>query len=163
MKKILTLLAATVFAVGCASKSMEQSSSGGLDYGDYSSQVLTTKAWNALNAGDWMTAVQYTDKTIELYEEQAKEMQENMKAEVLNDGKKPAEEVHANWALNDVGTSYFIRGEAFMQMGKRDEALEAYKAVVNQYYYAQTWDPKGWFWTPSDAATPKVTELAGDF
>ncbi len=167
MKKLLTLLTVAVFAIGCSSmKDPEQASkasSGELDYGDYSSQTLTTKAWDALNAGNYMTAIKYTEKTVEMYEEQAKEMQEAMKTGVTTRGKKPTEEVHANWALNDVGTSYYIRGEALVKLGRNDEALAAYKAVKDQFYYAQTWDPKGWFWSPADAATPKVVKLSGDF
>ncbi len=71
--------------------------------------------------------------------------------------------VHAYWALNDVGTSYFIRGEALLKLDKKDEALAAYKAVMNQFNYAQTWDPKGWFWSPAEAASKKVAMLSNDF
>ena len=167
MKKLLTLLTVAVFAFGCASmetpEQASQASSDELDYGDFSSQTLTTKAWDALNSGRYMTAIKYTEKTIEMYEEQAKEMQESMKTAVATRAKTPAEEVHENWALNDVGTSYYIRGEALVQLGRSDEAVAAYKAVMDQFYYAQTWDPKGWFWSPAEVATSKVTKLRGDF
>ena len=166
MKKLLTLLTVAVFAVGCASsKTPDQSgqASGELDYGDYSSQTMTTKAWDALNAGDYMTAIKYTEKVVEMYEEQAKDMQESMKTGVQTRAKRPSAEVHANWALNDVGTSYYIRGEALLNLGKNEEAIAAYKTVKDQYYYAQTWDPKGWFWSPAEVATEKVIKLSGDF
>ncbi len=167
MKKLLTLLTVAVFAVGCAStQAPDQSteaSSDALDYGDYSSQTMTTKAWDAFNVGNYMTAIKYTDKVVEMYEERAREMQESMKTGVATRGKQPSAEVHSNWALNDVGTSYFIKGEALLKLGRNEEALAAYKTVKDQYYYAQTWDPKGWFWSPAEAATPKVIKLSGDF
>ena len=110
-----------------------------------------------------MTAIAYTEKVVEMYEEQAKEMQDSMKTGVQTRAKKPSAEVHANWALNDVGTSYYIRGEALLNLGKNEEAIAAYRTVKDQYYYAQTWDPKGWFWSPAEVATEKVIKLSGDF
>ena len=164
MSKLLTLLTVAVFAIGCSStKTSGQAAPGTLDFGDYTSQTLTTNAWNAYNAGDYMAVLKYTEKCIELYEEQAVEMQAALKNEPARRGQKSAEEIHANWALNDVGTSYFIRGETLFKLGRKEEALAAYKAVMNQFNYAQTWDPKGWFWSPAEAANPKVTQLSGDF
>lgn len=167
MKKLLTLLTVALFSVGCASmnapEQTSQAASGELDYGDFTSQTLTTKAWDAFNAGDYMTAIKYTDKTAEMYEAQALEMQETLKTEVQTQAAKPAYEVHKNWALNDVGTGYYIKGESLMKLGMEDEALEAFKMVKNQLYYAQTWDPKGWFWSPAEAVTPKILQLSDDF
>ncbi len=164
MKKLLTLLTVTVFVIGCASsKAPDQNAAGGLDFGDYSSQTLTTSAWDALNMGRYANAIKFTEKCAELYEVKAKEMQNYMMAQPPSRTKKSAETVHANWALNDVGTSYFIRGEALLKLDKKDEALAAFRVVMDQYYYAQTWDPKGWFWSPAEAASKKVTMLSNDF
>ncbi len=164
MKKLLTLLTVALFAIGCAStNSPKTNAAGELDYGDYSSQTLTTNAWDALNAGDYSTAIKYTEKCTELYEEEAKEMQAFMKTQPASRSKKSPEAVHANWALNDVGTSYFIRAEALLQLDRKDEALAAYKVVKEQFSLAQTWDPKGWFWSPAEVAARKVAILSNDF
>ena len=40
-----------------------------------------------------------------------------------------------------------------------DEAQAAYKRVINEFFYAQCWDPGGWFWKPSEAAQQKLGEL----
>ena len=56
------------------------------------------------------------------------------------------------WALNDVGTALFILGEAYRNAGQYEEAAQAYKKLINEYFYAQCWDPKGWFWKPAEAA-----------
>ncbi|MGB5624889.1 MAG: hypothetical protein WBM61_04090, partial [Woeseiaceae bacterium] len=67
--------------------------------------------------------------------------------------------VNEYWALNDVGTCYFIRGEALTKMKKNSEALAAFKVVRDELYYSQAWDPKGWYWAPADAAYPKIEML----
>ena len=164
MKKLLTFLAIAVFTIGCAStKSTQQSTPGILDFGDHASQTLTTNAWNAYNEGNYMDAIAYAEKCAELYAEEAKAMQENLRLQGPSSGAKSADQIHANWALNDVGTSYFIKGESLLELGRKEEALAAYKVVMNQYYYAQAWDPKGWFWSLAEAANPKVLQLSGDF
>ncbi len=164
MNKLLTFLAVAVFVSGCASTNAPQRNADGeLDYGDYKSETLTTKAWNAFNARDYMTAIQYTEKVAELYEDEAREMQAFLSTQPPSRVKQSAEEIHANWALNDVGTSYYIRAESLLKLNKKPEALAAYKMVTNQFNRAQCWDPKGWFWSPADAASTKITMLSEDF
>ena len=169
MKKILTLLAISVFAVGCAqtpATEAPEAVAGAVDFGDYTSETLTTSAWRAMDRGDYATAVIYADKCIELFEEEALKMQADvhLKRETQEVKRKQTnQEVFNNWALNDVGTSYFIKGEALVNMGKEKEAVEAYKVVMNELYYANTYDPQGWFWSPAEAANKKVVMLTQDF
>jgi hypothetical protein len=60
------------------------------------------------------------------------------------------------WAVNDVGTAWFLRGEALTKLGRTTEAKEAYKTVRDKYSCAYTWDPAGkLFWNVSDAAQGK--------
>ena len=42
------------------------------DFGNHSSATLTTKAWEALNAGDHAMVKAYTDKCLELYQQKLK-------------------------------------------------------------------------------------------
>jgi len=156
MNKMLTLLALATFVVGCSS-SPPLKQPAALDFGDSTSQTLTTNAWNALGEGNYTNAIKYTERCAELYEEEAKRMQASLNA------KAHVDKVHDYWALNDVGTSYFIRGEALAKLGKKSEAVVAYKVVRDELSYAQAWDPKGWFWSPADAAYPKITMLSQDF
>ena len=46
-------------------------------------------------------------------------------------------------------------------LGGKDKALKAYKTVVEDFPYARAWDPKGWYWTVADAASPRIKELEG--
>lgn len=147
MKKIVSLLA----LLGFASISLaDEHAAKALDYGDYKSVTLQVKSWDALGEGRYEDAVKYTEKCTELYAGEARQMQGSLSA------KAPKEHAHDYWALNDVGTCYFIRGEALMKLKKDDEALAAYKTLVSDFYYAQSWDPKGWFWAPADAAAQKI-------
>ena len=130
-----------------------------LDFGDHSSSTITTKAWNALNAGKHDEAIGYANKCVELYQAKAEEMQKALKAPVPSDQK---EEVHKQWALNDVGTCLFILGQALEKQNKGTEALAAYKKLVEKLSFAQTWDTKGWFWKPADAAKARIKALEFD-
>ncbi len=126
---------------------------GGLDYGDHTSVTLQVKAWDALGEGKYEDAVKYTEKCAELYEEEARKMQASLSA------KPSGDVINDYWALNDVGTCYFIRGEALTKLKKYSEAIAAYKVVRDDLYYSQAWDLKGWHWSPSDAAYPKIAML----
>lgn len=150
MKSILILLAVFLAIPLSLADSHDDD---GLDYGDFTSVTLMVKAWDMLGDGKYETAIKYTKKCAELYEEKAREMQGSMSAKAAPD------KVNEYWALNDVGTCYFIRGEALTKLRKYKEALAAYKVVRDELYYAQAWDPKGWHWSPADAAYPKVSML----
>lgn len=150
MKRISVLVTMCLIA---AVSMADHHEGGSLDYGDFTSVTLMVKAWEMLGEGEFAKAVKYTEKCAEVYEGRAREMQASMSA------KADADKVNEYWALNDVGTCYFIRGEALTKLRKYEEALAAYKVVRDELYYAQAWDPKGWYWSPADAAYPKVAML----
>lgn len=126
------------------------------DFGDHSSETLTTKAWEALTSKNYALVDAYTSRCIELYADKAAEMQ----AKLTNFA--PTETASTLWALNDVGTCYYIRGQAFEAQGKNKEALAAYRKLVDDFGFAQTWDTKGWFWQPAGAAKQRVQVLEFD-
>jgi len=72
---------------------------------------------------------------------------------------KMLEERRDYWALNDVGTSLFIKAEALKKAGKVDEAKKVYKELIDKYFYSQCWDPQGWFWKPAEAAQQALDEM----
>ncbi len=150
MKSALGLLALVgMFSASLAGEQAESS----LDYGDHSSVTLQVKAWEALGEGRYADAVKFTEKCAELYEEEARKMQASLSA------KPSSDVVNDYWALNDVGTCYFIRGEALTKLRREAEAIAAFKVVRDELYYSQAWDPKGWHWAPADAAYPKIEML----
>jgi len=125
------------------------------DFGDHASSTLVQKAWAALAANDLKAVEAYANKTVQLYAGKAKEMQASLKEYPWESKEKTL----SYWALNDVGTALFILGEAYQNAGKKDAATSAYKRVINEFFYAQCWDPGGWFWKPSEAAQQKLGEL----
>lgn len=127
-----------------------------LDFGDSRSQVITTKAWDALNAGKHAEVDGYVAKCIELYGPKAIEMQKGLTEAA------PADKASEFWALNDVGTCYFIRASSKEARGDKKGAIADLKTLVEKLSFAQCWDAKGWFWKPADAAKDKIKSLEFD-
>ncbi|HSV43951.1 MAG TPA: tetratricopeptide repeat protein, partial [Candidatus Bathyarchaeia archaeon] len=119
-----------------------------VDYGDFSSSTLAAKAWNALAANDLEGVKAYVAKNLQLYEEKARQMQESLTEYPWESNEK----IFEYWALNDVGTSLFVLGDAYRKAGQVEKAKEAFQRLVNEFYYAQCWDNGGWFWKPAEAA-----------
>jgi len=126
---------------------------GNYDFGDASSQTLTTDAWKALEAKDYAAVAAYTGKCQDLYKDTAIQQQGSLQAPA------PKENASQYWALNDVGTCYFIQGKAAENQKDTAGAIAAYQFLVKNLAYAQCWDPKGWFWSPGDTAKQRLTEL----
>ena len=91
-----------------------------------------------------------------LYRKPANEQQASLS------GFAPKEKAFDYWALNDVGTAFFIMGEAYVKKEDSKKALEAYKTLVDKYPHTQCWDTKGWFWKPAVAARGKINKLAAE-
>ena len=128
-----------------------------LDLGNFSSEAITTKAWDALNAKNYVLAKAYAQKCIEMFKDQAVVMQKALTAPAT-----VKEEVFKSWALNDVGACYFIVGKALEAEGKGTEAIVPFKFLVENLSFAQCWDTQGWFWKPADAARERVKALEFD-
>lgn len=126
-----------------------------LDYGDFTSSTLTTKAWGALAEKDHAAVLAYTQECVRRYADEGRRMNAKMS------GFAPSSRAFEKWALNDVGTSLFIMGKAYAEMEMYAEAAEAYEQLVKDFGYAQCWDPKGWFWRPAEVAAPLAKEYRG--
>ena len=124
------------------------------NYGDFSSQQLTGKAWEALESKDYDAVYAYTNKCISLYSGKAKAMEAKL------DDFAPKGTEFDYWALNDVATCYLVKGNALLEQGKIAEAKDAYNTIIKEYGYGQCWDPKGWFWKPAEAAKDKIDLVA---
>jgi len=130
-----------------------------LDFGDFSSAAIVGKAWKASTDKDYASVLGYTGKCIEMFQKQAVDQQKSLTEPVPASDK---EKVFSMWALNDVGTAYYLRGQAYEKLGKTKEALEAYKFLADNLAFAQCWDAKGWFWKPAGAAAERVKVLEFD-
>lgn len=126
----------------------------GIDYEDYAPETLTNKAWQSYNEKHYGKTEFYAEKCIQLYAEQAKKMQQQLK-------EFPSKEKAFDyWALNHVGTCYFILGEAYSAKKDFKKAYYNYSKLVKEYYFSQCWDPKGWFWKPAISAQKQINTLS---
>ena len=133
--------------------------SAAVDFGDHKSETLTSKAWKAYGSQNYDDALACVAKCVELYEAEAKKMQAALKELPANEAK---EDTFKRWALNDVGTCLFIKGEILLKKGDKKAAKEVYGKLANEFKFAQCWDEKGWFWKPAEAAKQKLVELEFD-
>jgi len=121
----------------------------GINFGDYKSSTLATKAWQALAAKNTEAVLVYTNKCIDMYAPAAAKMQSELKDYPSGDPQK----VFSYWAVNDIATSLYIQGEAYRKAKELDKAKTAYTRVVNEFSYGQAYDPASkTFWKPADAA-----------
>lgn len=127
-----------------------------IDFEDYTSETITRKAWESLTTSNVANTVVYTQKCISLYEKDAKKQQESLS------NYAPKEKAFDYWALNDVGTCYFIQGEAYAKNKEWQKALDSYQKVINDYFYSQCWDSRGWFWKPSVASRGKLNKIMSE-
>ncbi len=123
----------------------------GLD--QMSASELTLKAWEALAQGAHEKVQLYADKCIALYGDEAKKQQRSLR-------KFPIPGEAKNYgALNNVATCIFIKGESLFNQGKFEEAKDEYAKVIENYGFAQYWDPKGWYWKVVEKAQAVLDKI----
>ena len=123
------------------------------DFSDSSHWNLTVSAWEHMAGKDFEGTFAYAEKCLELYEAQAKEMAKSMRT-FVGFGHED------DYALvNDVATSHYIMGEAYMKMGDPNNALKEFSLVIQEYPYAQCWDPKGWFWKVAEVSKKNIDKI----
>jgi tetratricopeptide (TPR) repeat protein len=120
------------------------------------SEEMVVNAWRALERKNLEEAIDQAQATIQEWSPWALKLQEKKRRELgnlINYTGLPEEQrrIFSYWALNDVGSAYFILGKAYDEKGDYTNAALAFRQVVNHYSLAQVWDPRGWFWAPMDA------------
>jgi len=119
---------------------------------------MLIRAWEAWGAKDYEKTFYWTNKCIEVYSEEAKREQALLTS-------LPTTEAMDEYAtLNAVGTSFFIQGEAYVLQEKTEEAKKTFTAAIEEYSFAQNWDPRGWYWSvkeKSRASLDKIEEGQG--
>lgn len=118
-----------------------------------SSAYLTLKAWEASGEQNYQAVEAYTKKCIELYGDEARRQQRS-----LSDF-PPMKKQSAFDVLNNVATCYFIRAEALLRQGKRQEAREAFQLIIDEYSFAQYWDPRGWYWKVAEKSRQTIEKM----
>ncbi|MCF7916619.1 MAG: hypothetical protein K9L61_02450 [Candidatus Omnitrophica bacterium] len=121
-------------------------------YGQDSDQFVN-KGWSALGERDFDKVYEVTDDCIQKFEEEAEKQ-----ASKLNSFPAKGEESKYK-AMNNVATCYFIKAESYMREEKKAKAIETFEKIVEKYPYAQSFDPRGWYWSIREKATSSIQKL----
>jgi hypothetical protein len=127
------------------------------DFSNESPGALTAKSWEALNKKDERAVLAYTSRCIELYQEDAEDQEARL------DDFAPSGSEADYEALNNVAVSYFIRGEFYKHKKDWGESRKNYKKVIDGFYFAQCWDPRGWWWKPSEISGGEIEKIDSEY
>lgn len=120
-----------------------------------SSQELVRQAWEASGQNNLKRLEELVQQALESYGEAAMEQQKKLTA-------FPARGEEGKYqTLNDVATCLFVRAEAMMNAGKTEEARVRFQEIIDDYSFAQAWDPRGWYWSVAEKSQASIDVLTG--
>ena len=125
---------------------------------------ITKSAWDALNRGDFASAITIAQECIARFGDEAHEQQTALA--IGNAPSPPVGPVLGNdvvailkqGLLNDVATCLYIQGQAAERLMRPNEAKQRYREVVT-YSYARVWDHQGFVWSPSEVAAERLQKI----
>ncbi len=121
-----------------------------------SSKEYVRLAWEASGKNDLKKVIQLTNECVEIYGLEARQQQSGLTDFPSRGREKDYQE------LNDTATCLFIQAEALMNNGKGEEAKAAFSKIIDQYKYAQAWDPsRGNFWSVAEKSQDSIDVLTG--
>ncbi len=117
------------------------------------SSDYVNKAWAHLGKREFEQVYELTGQCIEKFTAAAQ-------VQIQGLGAFPTKGEESNFqAMNDVATCYFIRGEALIREGKFPEAKATFSEVIAKYPYAQSFDPRGWYWSIKEKSEITLKKL----
>ena len=115
---------------------------------------VTRKAWDALGKKNFDEVERLANDSVRRWGEQGRKRNNGL-------SKLPsAKEAKQYSTLNELATIVWLKGEALLKKGDRDGALAAFYTVLADYNFGQTWDNKGWYWSPAASSRDRIAELA---
>ena len=101
---------------------------------------------------NYAQAIAYAHKCIDSFKQQARRPAEGPSPRRSTSTNK--DQTFAQWALNDVGTCYYILGPVAYEKRRTKPRTQPRPAtsLVEDLPFSQCYDPKGWFWKPAEAA-----------
>ena len=122
--------------------------------GSVKEQVL--KAWAEEGHSDFKDLNQTIDKILKEYESRAQSQSLALK------GFPSLDELKKYEVMNAVATAFFIHAESLMHQGKTQESIEAFKDLIKNYPYAQSWDPsRGAYWSIAEKSQSSINVMTG--
>jgi beta-glucuronidase len=120
-----------------------------------SSEDLVRSAWEASGQNNFLRVQELVKQCLGLYEKEALLEQAQLT------GFPARTDVSRYHVLNDVGTCLFIQAEAVMNQGRTQDAVQEFQAIINNYPWAQAWDPRGWYWSVAEKSQASIDVLTG--
>lgn len=117
---------------------------------------MTAQAWGAFGEKQWDKVEALADNAARQWGDAARKDNQTLEAYPVGDKAK------AHALLNELATLTWLKGEALRSKGDSEGAVAAYKTVVADYGFGQTWDTQGWWWQPAAASRDRIAELAPD-
>jgi len=118
-----------------------------------SSSEYVNKGWAILGKRQFAEVYQIADSCIAEFSDTAKASAKSLTG-FPSKGEEDQYEI-----MNDVATCYFIKGEALMRDGKIEEAKDTFKEVISEYPFAQSFDPRGWYWSIKEKSEITLNKL----
>ena len=121
-----------------------------------SSSEIVRLAWQASHEQDFSTLQDLVNEMLSAYGEEAKLQAVKLKA-------FPAYDQFQDYRImNDVATALFIKAEFLMHQGKNEEAITAFKNLIEKYPWAQSWDPsRGSYWSVAERSQASIDVMSG--
>lgn len=114
------------------------------------------KAWELSGKNDLEALNKLVDECLRIYGEEAKQQEASLQAFPLRGTEKEYQ------ILNDVATVLFIKAEAYMNNGKSEEAIPQFKNIIENYRWAQAFDPsRGNFWSVAEKSQASIDVMLG--
>ncbi len=120
-----------------------------------SPQEVVRQAWEASGQKNVQRLEELVGQCITLYGKEAKEQQKQLT------GFRPRGQEEQYQTLNSAATCLFIRAEALMNAGKTEEAVVRFQEIMDEYPWAQAWDPRGWYWSVAEKSQASIDVLTG--
>jgi len=117
------------------------------------SKQIVEECWQALVKKDYGLLDELVRKCLSFYGEAAKEQQASLK------DFPSKEKVSLYSSLNDVATCLFIKMEGLIKDNKIEEAKSLCRQIIDNYSFAQAWDPRGWYWSVAEKAQATLDKL----
>jgi hypothetical protein len=125
-------------------------------------------AWAAYNSKNYTAAIAAADNCIDDFGRRAEREEAALKQKSEPqpptgkvDSASERNAIFARWAINDVSTAYFIKGRSaeFLYIAgakaQKVVAEKAYQGAIN-LSCGRVFDPRGWFWSPKEAAEERL-------
>ena len=128
----------------------------GPDLSGKTSSELVKMAWAASNRSAYEELKFINLQMQKDFEQQA------LSQNALLSGFPERERINDFQVMNDFAVVAFVYAEALMHSGKTEEAIKAFEALIQQYPYAQAWDPsRGGYWSVAEKSHASVRAMQG--